>query len=209
VVVLVRFGLVALAAAAAICVALPSIAEPAAHPVAQDGPFGIAMGEPIADLGPITALPVAGLYEVLRPPETSPDLTSVAVVAFASTGVCEVAAESEPHPNDPMARLAKSEVDAVAAALVSKYGPGAKVEACSDGDGDGTCATALARKLSQRAARYGYVWDFSAHPRPDHVWKIAVMAAADDDKTKVTVGLFNDRRQACDAADKAAGGSGL
>ena len=176
--------------------------------VAHDGPFGIALGEPVADLGPVQDLG-NGNYIVLHPPRSNPQIARVMVQAFPSTGVCNIDGTSDAFANDPNAVRAKQLVDDLASSLAVKYGaPTKKVDDCDDSAGG--CDTFLTLKISQHAARYGYGWNFDGALRADHIGIIGAMVQTDDGvSTTADVGYLSDRTDACQKAEAAAGAAGL
>jgi hypothetical protein len=99
--------------------------------VAHDGPFGIAMGEPLSEVGPVEEIAPA-LYHVLAPPRANQDLTYVAVVAYPETGVCEIEGRGPKARLDPKGVQVRTTVNQIAEALIDKYGPySQKTEYCN------------------------------------------------------------------------------
>jgi hypothetical protein len=150
-----------------------------------------------------------GYYEVLHPLRPNPQIASVVVVAFPSTGVCQIIAESQRFANDSNAAKAKQAEDDLAAALTVKYGPPAsKLDECDDSGGG--CDSSLAMKMNQQAAHYGYGWNFESAPRADHIGIIGALVRAHDAvTTSAGVGFLSDRTAACQQAIARAAASGL
>ncbi len=173
-----------------------------AAPVARDGPFGIAMGESLSDLGPVEKNDVG--YKVLSPPRPSPDIYLVSVQAFASTGVCTIFAATKPDDNDPGAFDAKGLIDRLANALQSKYGPATKIDRCDAGPG--VCSQYLTQAIEAGTAHYAFVWSFK-DARSDHIGQIiAAVQGVGDVSTSVMIAYLSDNG-ACDAAKNAAAAS--
>jgi hypothetical protein len=175
---------------------------------ARDGPFGIAMGEPLAEIGPVQEME-PGRYLVLRPPKPDGRFTNVFVIAHASTGVCQIFAASDANEDDPAAQTARANVDDVADSLTQKYGPATKKDDDCD-DSDGECASGLAQKLAEGTAHYQYGWNFDKAPRPDHIGIIGVgITAYGPTRTATNLIYMSDRVAGCGNANAAAGASAL
>lgn len=209
----VRFGWLAGAAVGLAALASPRLdthsgradAAPPAKAEPHDGPFGIAMGEPISELGPVTDVG-KGQYTVLRPPRPNPLFPTVSVFAYPETGVCLVFGSSDLIDLDPQGQKVKRAVDEAAEVLATKYGPGAKQEQCN-GDPQ-ECQDAWTIKLSLGEAQYAYGWLFAG--RPDHIGTILVEADAEHaTQSRVNLGYRSTATDACEAAAAAAKASGL
>jgi hypothetical protein len=175
-----------------------------AAPVAHDGPFGIAMGEPLSQLGPVEKNEAG--YRVKSPPRPSDQIYQVDVEAYPSTGVCSILATTRPNENDPNAVNAKMDADGLASALQSKYGAPIKVDKCEAAIG-AECAHFLTQAISAGSANYAYLWKF-ASPRPDHIQAIAIgVSALSDISTSVMVDYLSDSSDACQAAKNASAAS--
>ena len=181
-------------------------AAPAAKAVPHDGPFGIAMGEPLADLGPVEKAPSNG-YKVLKPPRPNDAFRLIIVQAFRTTGVCEIFA-SQYFEDDPNAQKAIQATDSLADSLKEKYGPYTKVDTCS-GD-DASCRDLFTAELNEQAAKYGYGWDFTGKVRDDKIWRVALAVTALNGTTSIMgLAYWSANQEACDAAERAANASSL
>jgi hypothetical protein len=173
-----------------------------AAPVARDGPFGIAMGESLSDLGPVEKNDVG--YKVQSPPRPSPDIYLVSVQAFPTTGVCTIFAATKPDDNDPGAFNAKGLIDRLADALQSKYGPASKIDRCDAAAG--ICSQYLTQAIEAGTAHYAYVWSFKG-ARSDHIGQIvAAVQGVGDVSTSVMIAYVSDNAD-CETAKNAAGAS--
>jgi hypothetical protein len=196
--------------AAVIAVALAGPASGAGRPpaVAHDGPFGIAMGESLAELGPVQKIG-AGYYKVLHPLRQNPIVANVWVFVYPSTGVCDIEAETVVNEDDPTAEAAMRQTDDLANSLGAKYGVTLKkVDNCDDRDG--ACDASLARKIYDHTAKYMYGWNFGAVHRPDHLGIVAVgVSVYSPISTAARLAYLSDRVAACETAEAAAGAAGL
>jgi hypothetical protein len=176
-----------------------------AHPLAQeDGPFGIAMGEPLSKLGKLE--PTAGGYHVLSPPRPSPDIIFVTVEGYAATGVCSISGVSDVNEDDPNAVAAKQFVDQLAGVLQSKYGAATgKIDQCTDGNS--VCSQFLTQAIQDGSANYAYGWSLKG-PRPDHIRAVELFVhALSALKTVAVVHYLSDNSEACEAAKNASAAS--
>jgi hypothetical protein len=174
-----------------------------AAPVARDGPFGIAMGEPLSELGPLEKL--GEQYKVLSPPRPSPGILVVTVEAFPSTGVCMITGVYTVNHNDPNGVAAKQLVDQLADILASKYGEFKKLDQCNNNSA--TCEQYLTQAFENHSATYLYGWMLKG-PRLDHLLALEVVAdALDANSTTANIRYFSDNADACAAAEKGAASS--
>ena len=194
-------------AAAALSLSAPGLANAATHEpsaAARDGPFGIAMGEPLSDLGPLEKLGMK--FRVVSPPRPSPDIFGVTVEGFPSTGVCMITGISAVNHDDPNAVAAKQIVDQFSDVLATKYGAFTKkIDRCDNNSA--TCERYLTQAIQDESARYGYIWALKA-PRSDHLYAFEVLAhSLDANSTVAEVTYFGDNAETCSAAEKAAASS--
>lgn len=173
-----------------------------AAPVARDGPFGIAMGEPLSELGPVVKDDSG--YTLQSPPRTSPDIDMVSVEAYPTTGVCSIVAATKPNDTDPGAFNAKAHLDGLADALKSKYGPASKVDNCNAAPG--VCSQYLTQAIEAGQAHYAYLWSFK-DARSDHIAQIVAAVEGVGDVTTSVMIMFVSDNGACEAAKNAAGAS--
>ncbi len=190
--------------AVAILVGLAGAAHAArAATVAHEGPFGIAMGEPLSELGPLEKL--GKQYKVLSPPRPSPGILMVTVEAYPTTGVCMITGVSTVNHDDPNGVAVKQLVDNLAGILASKYGEFKKLDQCNNNDA--TCEHYLTQAFEDHSAKYLYGWVLKG-PRPDHILGLEVLAASLDANTTIAkIQYFSDNADACSAADDAAASS--
>ena len=67
---------------------------------AQDGPFGLRIGQPISDLSYAETGGEAGVYSLTSVPKPMAEIDTYAVVAFPDTGICEIRAASKDFDSD-------------------------------------------------------------------------------------------------------------
>lgn len=181
----------------------------AAAAAAHDGPFGIVMGEPLADLGPTKYEGSNGVYEVLSVPRPSSVFTGVGVQAFPSTGVCLIQASKDPIDYDTTGERIKASIDDTEALVATKYGaPLKKIDDCSALPVE--CSTFWSLKASEGSATYEYVWDLSASKRTDGIGIVSVTAVfTSAQRAYVSVRYYSQNRSACDEASKGDRAAGL
>ena len=176
-----------------------------AAPVTHDGPFGIYMGEPLAELHAVRIGP--NLYQVAHPPKPNGDFPTVFVRAFQTTGVCQIMASTSVNTDDPTGERVRSDVDRIAGLLEPKYGPYTKTQDCNDSDD--ACERVWTLDKKQGLASYAYNWNASKVAKSEGIARITVLAEADS-ATSTEAGLgYDSSDEACIAAEKAAEGSGL
>jgi hypothetical protein len=180
-------------------------ASPVAAP--HDGPFGIAMGEPLSELGPVR-LAAPGRYEVLRPRRPNSMLVRVYVDLYPSTGVCEIDGNSAGVIGDERGVQLRRVLDEIAETLKSKYGPYRKDDTCSTSAEE--CVEFWTEKLNEGVQKYDYDWNFGTSARPDNTNEINLSAQATSSiKSYAVLSYFSANQAACDAAAKAAQASSL
>jgi hypothetical protein len=190
----------------AVCERTAQAAAPVSA-VAHDGPFGIAMGEPLADLGEVSAVQ-PGVSRVLHPPRTNDKLPTVAVVSFATMGVCRIYGASEPYPFDADGKLVRSLVDQLAVTLTQKYGTPTKTDTCSAPADE--CQDNWTTALRRKAAEYSYRWSADKSPLPPGVKTMLLTEVPYNEiKTGAVVTYFGVNDDACAAALTAAAGASL
>lgn len=99
----------------------------------EDGPFGIAMNNPIPDYIDTDKIE-NNIFSVKDPPKLHPDFEEIILVAYPDTGICTIRAIGRNLGNDGSGTLIRSKVDALVAALETKYGKGKKADLCLGGD---------------------------------------------------------------------------
>ncbi len=175
--------------------------------VAHDGPFGIAMGEPLSEVGPVNPQG-AGDYTVLKPPRPSPLFASVIIEAFPSTGVCTIIGATTDILLDTSGSQTRQKVDDDAAALATKYGAPRKGANCTGTQDE--CSTLWPLEVMQGAANYAYLWTFNGPPRDDKIASVVLAAAASGpSRTYVALEYDSANAEACAEASKAAKAAGL
>jgi len=184
--------------------------EPTSSPAAKaaDGPFGLVFGEPLSALGPTSPESTPDIYDVLSPPKPDADFNLIAVVAHATTGVCEISAGQPLILGDLSGAKVKAAVDQLETVVSSKYGPPKqKFDVCRESAS--SCSQAWSEALANRNAVYGYVW-FPAAPTKGGVWRIiADVAAHNALETRAALSYDGVNHAACDAAAAAAKNSSL
>jgi hypothetical protein len=174
--------------------------------VDHEGPFGIAMGEPLADLGPVKMIS-PGYYEVLAPTRPNNVFNIVLVDVFPSLGVCQIQANAPPNKFDVNGSLARTTSDNLAQALTTKYGQPAKTNICNASSEE--CADSWTVLLNQRTARYGYSWYFGT-TRSDRLKEIDLdVNAINAISTYVSLTYFSNDYDACQNAKKSASAGSL
>jgi hypothetical protein len=202
--------LVASAACLAWTVGQPTstLAAPAQPSAPQDGPFGIAMGESIQNLGQVTQLQNPGWYIVVAPPRPNATFKRILVQAFPATGVCVIKGLGDTFINDEQGVLVRSVVDQTAEALKTKYGAYIENKHCVDEAG--SCSEFWAQTLSRGGLTYMDLIDLSQTPRPDHIGLVGVLASASDSfKTWAAVEYHSAAHEECAKAEKATQASSL
>ena len=179
----------------------PASATPPAH----EGPFGISMGESVAELH---GVPMGrDIYRVSRPPTPNADFPLILVVAFPTTGVCQIMGSGNVNTDDPTGEKVQSDVDRLAGLLEAKYGPSKKQDDCNDSDE--ACNRVWTFDAKQGVASYSYNWVNSAAAKPQKIALITLMAQADSAASTEAVLGYDSSDEACAAARKAAEGTGL
>jgi hypothetical protein len=136
-----------------------------------EAPFGLRMGQPVAE-GAQSFKP--GWYSVPHPPRDEPDLVKAAVEAFPETGICVVQGVSAEIGDDADGARTRAAIDAVAQRLSATYGAPQKLDACS---GFACAPEDWTQDLQTGDRRYGYRW--SMHAAPAHgVREASVVAVA-------------------------------
>jgi len=182
-------------------------ASAAPAPRAHDGPFGIAMGEPLDQL--ITEkTSQAGRYVVTHHVALPSGIASLAVDAFPSTGVCLIRGTSLVATDDQAGAVLRRKIDEFAELLKAKYGPYVKTDNC-DGLSE-ECTDLWVQRLNLGKANYNYDFDLSNAGRSDKIGYIEVGADAVDAITSyLYVEYYNVDKDGCDAARKTAASAGL
>jgi len=184
------------------------LAGPArAAPIVQDGPFGIAMGEPLSRLGPVKLIG-SNTYQVLHPPKTNDKFRVVKVEAYPSAGICFIEGDTDAVDGDQHGDMVRSLIDGVSQSLTSKYGPYTEKKNACDGD-DETCETIWAIKLSAGQVSYAYIWRFDDKPRADQVDTIVLSAASVEMNSNLAMIGYFDHSPSCKAAENSTTGSSL
>ena len=182
-------------------------AAPATAAVNHDGPFGIAMGEPLAELGPVQVV-APGTYQVMAPVRPNNVLGTVIVAAFPNLGVCRIIGLSSRNEFDSSGSLARATTDQVAATLTQKYGQptkGADCYASSD-----MCSGFWTTEVYKGAASYYYNWKTPTAAWPANIGSIQVAVRASNEiATRVSLIYSSSDDDSCSAAIKAAAGASL
>jgi hypothetical protein len=189
-----------------VLLASPSNAAPAGQAVEHDGPFGIVMGEPLTDLGPVKLI-APGQYHVLAPTRPNGIFNFVSVFAFPDLGVCRIVAVTPSIAFDTDGNKTKTIVDGVAETLKQKYGGYNKTDVCNS---DVMCKDYWVDQINKHDAEYRYTWDLSKTTGPDGVSTISLqMGASDSITTYGKMIYFDANDDACHAAIENAQGSSL
>jgi hypothetical protein len=184
----------------------PASAQPPGKAVDHDGPFGIAMGEPLADLGPVKAI-APGQYQVAAPTRPNDTFSHVSVFAFPNLGVCRIVGVTRAITFDTDGNKAKVVVDGIAETLRHKYGEYRKTDVCNS---DVMCKDYWVDQINKHDAHYQYSWDLSKDVKPDGVSAIRLeLGAIDPITTYGTIIYFDVDDDACFAAIKNVQGSSL
>jgi hypothetical protein len=181
-------------------------------PVARDGPFGIAIGEPLADLHAVflheQGYAENASYQVPHPPKPNADFPLVEVVGFPATGVCEIAAFSNRFEADPSGEKAKAFVDRTAELLKAKYGPeDVKEDDCEDSDAE--CSQTWTFELLEHRATYAYIWRSLPPARYGGISRMLTTILTKSASSPVAVVLYNSNTKACNDALDAVSATGL
>jgi hypothetical protein len=190
----------------ALLLASPACAQSPGKAIDHDGPFGIAMGEPLADLGPVRSI-APGQYQVLAPTRPNDTLNYVSVFAFPNLGVCRIIGVTQMITFDTDGNKAKLVVDSIAETLRQKYGEYNKTDVCNS---DIMCKDYWVDQINKHDAKYQYSWDLSKNVKPDGVNAIHLdLGASDSITTYGKITYFDVDDDACFAAIKTAQGSSL
>ncbi len=122
------------------------------------GPFGIDLAIPTSKLGydKQSVSPEEGIYGVTVP-SPSPSFEHYMVKALPNAGICAVYAASSEISGDSNGSKVRAAIDAVAAALETKYGKPTKKDLCNGGDI--FCAPEnWAMTIMNGDRVYGYLW---------------------------------------------------
>jgi hypothetical protein len=177
--------------------------------VDHDGPFGIVIGEPLSELGPIEKIG-PGHYHVVAPARPNASFTYVSVYGFADGGVCRVVASSPSVGFDGDGIKIRDIIDNLASTLQQKYGPYTnKTDQC-DASED-LCHQFWVDQVNSYKAKYNYYWDFSrAPPRQDNIGAVQIQATASNSITSFAVIFYEGHDDdGCTAKIKAADAASL
>ena len=176
---------------------------------AMDGPFGIAMGSPIAEVEDAKALDKPGFYQVASPPKGHPDFESVVLIAYPQTGICLIRGIGKNLESDGAGIEIRSKVDNLAAALDTKYGKSEKADACAGGDVQ--CSGEFwMMTMSGGERAYAYQWNKPTNATKIGIGEITVAAQAADIQTSYPILEFrSNNKDACLKAERSASASSL
>lgn len=140
----------------------------------REGPFGIAMGQPVSELdlesGQSSDATQARLLASV--PNPVAEIQSYAVVAFPTTGVCEIRAISRTFDSDAYGVNVRSAIDAMANLVTSKYGKAEKSDDCT-----GYSCQFFQMNLKDGSQVYAYEWSRDTGARlPEDIRSIALVA---------------------------------
>jgi hypothetical protein len=170
------------------------------------------MGERLADLRTVPMgadgfAPNAS-YLVPHPPHPNPDFPGVQVVAFPSTGVCEVVGVTSPFEADASGEKAMAFADHLAEVLKAKYGPyDAKKDDCQDSQE--SCDQTWTFELLEGRAKYAYVWNALSPERFSGIGRMQLFVFTRSAASPVVILLYDHHTKACDDAMSASDATGL
>lgn len=177
----------------------PSANKPQEAP-ARDGPFGLAMGQPMAELKFDQSEDVEPsqpriLSSVPRPMS---EIELYAALAFPETGLCEIRAVSKTYDADAYGYNIRPAMDALAVALDGKYGKSKKIDQCVRYD---NCQF-FQMGLKDGTKRYAYEWSKSTGANlPESIESISMFAMAGEfNDTVFRIDYRSSNRKGCDAA---------
>lgn len=164
-----------------------------------NGPFGIEMGSKLSNLGKSEPLPKAGMFEIKEVGRPDPEMESVLVEAYPTSGVCQIRGIGRDLQNDGAGSSGRAAVEQLAEALRTKYGAGKKLDSCSGGDV--ACESEFFMMTLRQGERYyGYSWE-NLKGRSDHIGSIYLaLSASDSSTTYPVVEYHSDKTTECKAA---------
>lgn len=170
--------------------------------VVRDGPFGLAMGQPIAELkfaqsdqgDPTQARILASV------PRPMSEIETYAVLAFPDTGICEIRAVSKTFDSDAYGHNIRPAMDSLAVALDGRYGKHQKIDRCS---GYGGCQF-FQMGLKDGSKAYAYEWSKKTGAKvPESLESIALFAMPGEfNDTFFRLDYVSSNRKDCEAANQ-------
>jgi hypothetical protein len=167
----------------------------------SDGPFGIKVGGSFAQVSNWDKLDKEGFFSSNSPPNPHPDFESVVVEAYSTSGVCTVRGVGRNNEGDGAGSAVQSQVEQLAKALETKYGPYQTVNICSGGDI--ACQSDFwMMNLGNGEIVWGKKWEKQSEAmKQAGVKSIYLVAQAADINTSYPVIEFEtDKGEACTAA---------
>lgn len=173
----------------------------------RDGPFGLAIGQPISEVKTKEIEP--GIFQVTSVPKPHSDFEYVVAQAYSSTGICAIRGVGKPLQNDSDGSGVRGEVKELAEALASKYGQGQSIDQCNAGDVE--CEDQFwMMTLSEGGRNFGYGWiKPTSEMKKAGIETISLLAQADNYTTSRVLVEYMSESKACVAARKSSKASGL
>ncbi len=167
---------------------------------ARNGPFGLAMGQPIAELkfaqsdqsDPTQARILSFV------PRPMAEIETYAVLAFPDTGICEIRTVSKTFDSDAYGHNIRPAMDSLAAALDGRYGKHTKIDRCT---GYGDCQF-FQMGLKDGSKAYAYEWSKKTGSKlPASLESIALVAMPGEfNDTFFRLDYVSSNRTDCKAA---------
>lgn len=173
-----------------------------------NGPFGLDLSLPFAKLDydkkPI--VPDKGIYAVTVP-SPSPDFNNYLVKAYPEAGICGLLAGSKDFDGDSNGGKVRGAIDALAAAMETKYGKPTKKDICNGGEI--FCAPEnWAMSIMNGDRVYGYQWK---NLKSDNQVRDVTLVVAATELAVLSIGATYEvnNKAKCEAAAKAASAKNL
>lgn len=177
---------------------------------AGNGPFGIAIGTPLAELQLGEAKGDDPLERPVTPPSPHSAMEFYVIYGTAETGVCKIFGISKTNENDGSGFAVRGAIDDFAKALGTKYGEPTTNDLC--GAGEVACESQFwMMSLSNHERNYGKEWTRANDAmRKAHIKRIDVIARALDINTSdFLVAFTGDNESACEKAAASASAQNL
>lgn len=168
----------------------------------RSGPFGLEMGQPIdeLDIDPVLENAGAGeegLYVLDSVPKPMSQLESYAVVAYPSTGICEIRTISREFVSDSQGHNVRAAINALAEVIDSKYGDHIHRNRCTD-----NFCEFFQQNLRKGTQEFSYEWSTTSEAElPDSIGLVSLSARPGEyNNTFFRLDYFSSELGACDAA---------
>ena len=158
---------------------------------AQDGPFGISMGDLPEQHGCESLLNGGNSYLCHDIPKPHPDFQHYIVNAIDETGVVNIIAVGEGNQYDQFGTIVKGVIDKIANQLSNKFGEyELHIDRITNPVSVWTATDEWAKSVYYEERQYFYYWSFEPLEREDGIIEVEVSAIAPTDNTTQLKILF-------------------